>query len=118
MYVCNECGKKIRRLEKMKTIIINQKAVKYFGDFPEYLFFHEKCFKKLSIVTQEKLNLFWHLFDKAHQYNKIFLYVSDPFDSSYNKFLKLKEKIQEEINKKGYANLSDKNLQKWWLNLV
>jgi len=58
-------------------------------------------------IDQKKLNETWGLFIR---------HSDNLSNKRKEKFIQLRDKLQKEINEKGYADIDNPELKEWWLN--
>ena len=59
------------------------------------------------IIKQKELNEAWSLFINNSPNNTS--------NTNKNKFIQLRDKLQKEIDEKGYADTDNPELMEWWL---
>lgn len=58
-------------------------------------------------INQEELDYRWGLFIRSNTTNLS--------NEQKDKFIQLRDRLQKEIDKKGYADINNPELKKWWL---
>ncbi len=62
----------------------------------------------MNKIKQKELDYTWGLFINSNYANNI-------SNANKDKYIQLRDKLQKEINEKGYADLDNPELAEWWM---